>query len=444
MRIIFVSSLNTSELREMHTKSNNIEIMSGTETNDAINEIFDSFLLRYQEGLETKMKGSSFTFDRVDLLEYHLHKISLNRGGSYIMSSDWLKNKGATINPKNKDNECFKYAIIASLHHQEIGRNLQRISKLKPFVSRYNLTDIEFPSYSKDWRKFKKNNKSIDLNILFTPYNTKQIRPAYISKYNNERDIQVNLLMITDNNNNWHYLAVKSISGLLKGITSKHKEDLYCLNCFCSYTTAKKLKKHERICKDHDFCHVKLPNADNKILKYNPGEKSLKVPFVIYADLECLLQKINTCQNNPEKSYTEKKAKHKPSGYSSVKCCSFDNTANESSYYRGKDCMKIFCRDLRDQAMKTINYEKKEMIPLTNEEEEGSYENQDICYICEKEFCTNKNNKKEFKSNCKVRDHCHYTKNIEELLIVVAIYAIKYQKRFLQYFIMDLHTIIIS
>ena len=65
MRIIIVSSLNTSELREMHTKSNNIEIISGTETNDAINGIFDSFLKRYQEGLETKMRGSSFTFDRV-------------------------------------------------------------------------------------------------------------------------------------------------------------------------------------------------------------------------------------------------------------------------------------------------------------------------------------------------------------------------------------------
>ena len=138
MRIIFVSSLNTSELREMHTKSNNIEIMSGTETNDAINGIFDSFLKRYQEGLETKMRGSSFTFDRGDLLEYHLHKISLNRGGSYIKSSDWIKNKKATINPKNKDNECFEYAIIAALHHQEIERNPQRISKLKPFVNRYN------------------------------------------------------------------------------------------------------------------------------------------------------------------------------------------------------------------------------------------------------------------------------------------------------------------
>ena len=91
MRIISVSSLNTSELRETDTKSNNIVIMSGTETNDAINEISDSFLKRYQEGLATQMRGSSFTFDRVDLLEYHLHKISLNRGGSYINSSDWIK-----------------------------------------------------------------------------------------------------------------------------------------------------------------------------------------------------------------------------------------------------------------------------------------------------------------------------------------------------------------
>ena len=145
--------------------------------------------------------------------------------------------------------------------------------------------------HSKDWRKFEQNNKTIALNILFIPYNTKQIRPAYLSKENNERDIQVNLLMITDNNNNWHYLAVKNISGLLRGVTSNHNGDFYCLNCFHSYTTEKKLKKHERICKDHDFCHVKMPNEDNKILKYNPGEKSLKVPFIIYADLECLLKK---------------------------------------------------------------------------------------------------------------------------------------------------------
>ena len=71
-----------------------------------------------------------------------------------------------------------------------------------------------------------------------------------------------------------------------------------------------------------------MPDEDNNILKYNHGEQSLKVPFIVYADLGYLLQKINTCQNNPDKSYTEKKAEHTPSGYSLVTCCSFDKSIN--------------------------------------------------------------------------------------------------------------------
>ena len=156
------------------------------------------------------------------------------------------------------------------------------------------------------------------------------------------------------------------------------------------------------------FAHLKMPDESNKTLKYVPGKKSIRVPFIIYADLECLLKKINTCQNNPEKSYTEKKAVHKPSGYSLLTCYSFDKSKNERKYYRGKDSMKIFSNDLKEQANKIINYEMKEMIPLTNEEEE-SYENQEICHICEKEFGIDKSNKKEFTLKQKVRDHCHYT-----------------------------------
>ena len=69
----------------------------------------------------------------------------------------------------------------------------------------------------------------------------------------------------------------------------------------------KKLQENERICNDHDSCFVEMPNENNKILKYSYGEKSLKVPAIIYADLECLLEKMHSCQNNLEKSYTEKK-----------------------------------------------------------------------------------------------------------------------------------------
>ena len=131
----------------------------------------------------------------------------------------------------------------------------------------------------------------------------------------------------------------------------------------------KKLRKHERICKDHDFCDIRMPDEYNKILKYISGEKSLRVPFTIYTHLEYLLQKINTFSNNPDKSYTEKKATHRPSGYSLVTCCcSFDKSKNECNYYRGEDCMKIFCKELKNQAKKIIKYEKKEMIPLTDEQ----------------------------------------------------------------------------
>ena len=84
MKINFISSSGTDEFREMFTKSNNIEIMNGIETTDIIKELFTTFHKRYQEGLEIKMKGSNFIFDKVNLLHYKLHKISLDRGGSYI------------------------------------------------------------------------------------------------------------------------------------------------------------------------------------------------------------------------------------------------------------------------------------------------------------------------------------------------------------------------
>ena len=97
------------------------------------------------------------------------------------------------------------------------------------------------------------------------------------------------------------------MSVLLRGITSNHNGDFYCLNCFRSYSTKYRLKKHERLCNHRDDCHVEMPDEDNKLLKYNHREKSLKVPFMIYPYLECLLEKMHSCQNNPKKSYTEKK-----------------------------------------------------------------------------------------------------------------------------------------
>ena len=102
-----------------------------------------------------------------------------------------------------------------------------------------------------------------------------------------------------------------------------------------------------------------MPKWFEKILKYNPGEKSLKAPFAIYLDLECLLKKEQSCQNNPENSYTEKKAMHEPSGWAMFTRCSFNEKENKLNYYRAKDCIEKLGKKLKEREMKKINDEKK-------------------------------------------------------------------------------------
>ena len=145
---------------------------------------------------------------------------------------------------------------------------------------------------------------------------------------------------------------------MLRGITSKHDGDFYCLNCFHSYRTEHKLKKHN-VCKNHDYCYVETPKENNEKLKYSHGEKSMKVPFIIYADMS-LLEKMSTCHNNPKKSSTTKINKHTLSGYSLFTHCSFDATKNKLDCYRRKDCMERCCKDLKEHAARIINYEKRD------------------------------------------------------------------------------------
>ena len=120
------------------------------------------------------MRGNEFIFDRADALYYNLNKISLSRGGSYIDSPEWLKNKKATLNPKSNDGKCFQYALTVALSYEKIKNHPERISKFKPFIYQYNWKELDFPSHKKDWEKFELNNKSIALNILYIPYNTKK------------------------------------------------------------------------------------------------------------------------------------------------------------------------------------------------------------------------------------------------------------------------------
>ena len=167
MAINFISSKDSDETRTMHTKSNNVEIMVVSEKNEIIKHLFEYFLQKYQEGLEESMRGSEFVYDSVDVLYYNLNKVKLSRGGSYVDFPKWVKNKKTTINFQiKKDDKCFQCALTVALNYEKIKKDLQRISKVKPFIDQYNWNEIDFPSHGKDWKKFESNNKSIALNIL--------------------------------------------------------------------------------------------------------------------------------------------------------------------------------------------------------------------------------------------------------------------------------------
>ena len=185
----------------------------------------------------------------------------------------------------------------------------------------------------------------------------------------------------SDEAEKWHYISLKSVrtadgfnrpirrlSRLFRGITANNNGDFYCLGCLYSFRTDNTLQRHERLYDNNDYCYVGMPAKDNKTLKYNHGQKLWKAPFTIYADLECLLIKKQSCQIYPKESYTERKAKHKPLGYSLSFISLFNSKENKHSVYRGRDCIEKFCKDLKELATKIITYEEKDMIPLTDEE----------------------------------------------------------------------------
>ena len=376
----FISDKKFEDTCTVYSASKRVEIFMGSDTENGIDALFNTILERIQKAVETSNeRGSGFTHESVALLYYYFQKIDIRRGESYIISPDWIASKKATINPKNeKDNECFKWSIIAGLNcnkinekelkkiekfervdtdfsscqreweefeqnntlfarnilfvshdseeiklayksnynkrknqvillmisnkannyyyfavknlselnssgllrgkkeaiinndnsfqnalydaldYQNIEKHPERISKLKLYINKYIWKGIEFPAGPKEWIKFERNDKTIALNILFIQRNTKTISVAYRSEYNNKRKKQVILLIITDGKK-WHYLAVIILSALFKEKLSNHKGDLYCLNCFNSYTTENKLKKHEEICNNHNSYHMEMP-----------------------------------------------------------------------------------------------------------------------------------------------------------------------------------------
>ena len=385
--VVFKKINNEFERYIKYIDSDGIMMRYGSNVDKIINELYVSLLKSY-ENESNKLRGSNFVFSSVGLSYLQVIKIKLKKVGTYIETPKWLSNKKAIINSYNIDDDlCFVWSIIISIHYDEINRNHNRISKLKKYIKNYDWNGIKFPIDKSDWDKLEKQNLNIALNIFSTHETSKKLNNIRVSEYNRIRPNKILLLMITDGKK-WHFTSVKNEQRLFRDAFSKHHDAYYCLNCRQSYRTDKSLKKHERLCLNNKDCHVKLPNKNNNILKYEKDMRSIKSPNIIYADLECLLKNIYDNTNvNENESYQIKNNLHVPCGYGINFVRSYDK--NILTYYRGTDCIEKFVKSIKLICSIIINTKQTLHKQLTRKQT-YEYNKRDKYIVCKNFFKDNK------------------------------------------------------
>ena len=177
-----ISVKNFEDTCAIYSASKPEEIFMGSDTKDVIDRHFDTTLERFQEAVVTSQKnGSEFTHESAGLSYYYFMKIDIRRAESYVKFPDWIANKRATINLKNEKDKCFKWSTTSGLNYNEIKKKyLKKIEKFKR-------VNIDLSSYQRDWGEFEQNNASIALNVLFSSYNSEEIKLTDKSRYNNKR-----------------------------------------------------------------------------------------------------------------------------------------------------------------------------------------------------------------------------------------------------------------
>lgn len=245
----------------------------------------------------------------------------------------------------------------------------------------------------------------------------------------------MNFLIITDNEK-WHLLILKELSALLHKITSKDKSDCYCINCGSSFRTRFTLKSYENVCKDHDYWRLKIPKKNNNILKYNQGGKSLWDAIDYPWWYRIAIWKNIFIWKKSLKS-TAEITQHTPGGYSLGTYCSLYCNKSKHSFYRGADCTKKSCADLRNHGTKIIKCEEKEITLSTKKTKKRNRKNKSVIISVKK-------NLMKMKNTAKFEITVSTQKNLGVLVIICVISDLKHQDKFLWSSIMILIKTITS
>ena len=401
VRIILNCEITRKELFSESTQilntffhSETVENLEGTDER----EIYDGFMQTIEERIQNfNQRGSNWRFERALSLDIHFTDFIPLRGSTFLSLPKKIRDKKAVINMKNNDDQCFKWSVTRALNPVE--KNSERVSKeLIDQSERLDWSGLKFPVKLDQIVIFEKNNPQISINVFGFEGD---VYPLRLSKSKSEQTI--NLLLISDEAKQ-HYCLIKSLSRLLSSQLTKHGHtNVFCLNCLNHFPNEEKLKIHEEYYLKNQAIRIEMPEK-GRFISFIHHNRSIKVPFVVYADFEAFTEEIPISEQNEKFSFTQKYQKHKPSGFCFKIVCFDERFKSKLVVYRAKDDNEDVSQKFVEMLEEEIKRIKKEfdfsakMIPLTKEEQ-YEFENASVCWICQKEFGESK----------KVREHCHFT-----------------------------------
>ncbi|XP_031639366.1 uncharacterized protein LOC116351408, partial [Contarinia nasturtii] len=372
------------------------------------NEYVTDVILHRIDDIE--LRGSGFKLSEIKELNVQVSRYDPFGGSSYIKLPTFLEKKRAIINVQNSDNQCFKYAVLSALY--PAVTNAQRVSKYKKYEKDLNFTGIEFPVTLKDISKFEELNPAISINVYMYDKQSFTIRPIRLTQ--SIKIKHIHLLLLTETTSDkydgyegdegifserkMHFCWIKNLSALLcRQISKNYHHKIFCDRCLNHFSQIEQLNAHRVDCFKQNQCQIQMPPPLMDEIKFANYNNKMKVPFVIYADVESLLKKpeINFCKDEKKtKAYQQ----HEAYAIGYYFKCAYDDTKSYYRSHRGPNCIDWFVDELKNIANDVEQIiEDKKPLNMTLEDE-AFFILSDECHICEEKYAYH---------DVPVRDHCH-------------------------------------
>ncbi|XP_055839997.1 uncharacterized protein LOC129907698 [Episyrphus balteatus] len=376
------------------------------EINPILEEMFEVILFKMDEFQE---RDSGWALIRIKSVEININKYQPLSGSSYLSLPKKIVDKRAIVNIENKDEYCFKWAVISALHPEietHVGRtsSYYQVSDIsRDIIALDNIildfTGLSFPLELPEIKTFESKN-NISINVFgFSEGEKPQIEGPYYMTMQEKR-IHINLLFHMKGEVT-HFMWIKHISRLITSdvLDSSRRRLLFCNTCLQHFYNDHSFDKHKGECKK---MVTKMPADDKKIIKLENYDKQMMVPFVTYADFECILKPVHTCLPDPSTSSTTILQEHVPCAFSYYMKCSFDENEDIMRTFIGENCASEFLHSLVEDTIDRFNKHLKSVTPMKpiTSMQAFLFEKATMCTICAIKFNI---------GEVKVRDHCHLT-----------------------------------